>query len=141
MCGIIAISSKNNCVPKILTGLKSLEYRGYDSTGIAFKINNNLYHVKSLGKISNLIEKSHEIVIKDKKNWKYLFEKKEKGKECNYVDGSIYICTTNFFKRYKSIYKKNKSFFYKVSNNFNIDIDYKHELVLAKYFLKENLRR
>jgi CMP-N-acetylneuraminic acid synthetase len=98
-------------------------------------------NLKSLLTISTLIEKSHEIVIKDKKNWKFLFEKKEKDKECNYVDGSIYICTTNFFKRYKSIYKKNKSFFYKVSKNFNIDIDYKHELVLAKYFLKENLRR
>ncbi len=55
---------------------------------------------------------------------------------CNYVDGSIYICTINFFKKYKNLINKDKTFFFKTNNNYNVDVDYKHDLVLAEYFLK-----
>ena len=58
MCGIFAIVSKNNdTVEKTLTGLKYLEYRGYDSSGIAI-INKNKIDIKrAIGKIVNLEEK------------------------------------------------------------------------------------
>ena len=45
MCGIVGIASKNDCVKRIITGLYSLEYRGYDSSGIA-TLNNNLFSNK-----------------------------------------------------------------------------------------------
>ncbi len=57
MCGIVGIVSKNNCISKILKGLKSLEYRGYDSSGLACIENNEFKYIKSVGKISNLSKK------------------------------------------------------------------------------------
>ncbi len=58
MCGIIGYTTKSsNSVDVALSGLKNLEYRGYDSSGIAFYNNNELDIVKAKGKISNLDEK------------------------------------------------------------------------------------
>jgi len=54
MCGIIGYIGKKSSLPIILNGLKSLEYRGYDSSGIAYKFNNNIKIVKETGKIVNL---------------------------------------------------------------------------------------
>lgn len=36
MCGIVGYAGNKKALNKILTGLKSLEYRGYDSAGIAY---------------------------------------------------------------------------------------------------------
>ena len=57
MCGIVGIASKNDCIDNILSGLYSLEYRGYDSSGLATIKNNHFEYNKNIGKISNL-EKS-----------------------------------------------------------------------------------
>jgi len=57
MCGIVGIASNNNCIPTLISGLQALEYRGYDSSGIASSINNLLIHQKSVGKISQLVDK------------------------------------------------------------------------------------
>jgi len=57
MCGIVGIASNNDCIPALLSGLQALEYRGYDSSGIASSINNRLVHQKSVGKISQLVDK------------------------------------------------------------------------------------
>ena len=62
MCGIVGIASKKECVDDVLKGLYSLEYRGYDSSGIATINNNEFNFKKSVGKISNLRKK-----IKNKK--------------------------------------------------------------------------
>jgi glucosamine--fructose-6-phosphate aminotransferase (isomerizing) len=39
MCGIVGGSSKRNVLPILVEGLKRLEYRGYDSAGVAFTDN------------------------------------------------------------------------------------------------------
>ena len=58
MCGIIGFAGNNENINKIILGLKKLEYRGYDSAGIAgIKEDNTLEIIKSTGKISNLEEK------------------------------------------------------------------------------------
>ena len=57
MCGIIGFTGKDNAVPKLLDGLASLEYRGYDSAGIAFFENGETDVIKSRGKLTNLREK------------------------------------------------------------------------------------
>lgn len=55
MCGITGYVGKNNhCLPVIISGLEALEYRGYDSAGIAYKIDNKINIVKEEGKIINL---------------------------------------------------------------------------------------
>ena len=58
MCGIVGyVSKKQNAVQVLIEGLKSLEYRGYDSAGIAFNNNGKMKIVKVKGKVNVLNEK------------------------------------------------------------------------------------
>ena len=55
MCGILGyVGSRNKGVESVLNGLEHLEYRGYDSAGIAFVQNSKLNIVKKIGRIANL---------------------------------------------------------------------------------------
>ena len=57
MCGIIGyVGKNNNCVRVLIDGLEKLEYRGYDSAGIAFVKDDNVEIIKKEGKILNLKE-------------------------------------------------------------------------------------
>ncbi len=56
MCGIIGYTGPNPCVPILVDGLRRLEYRGYDSAGIAVLTNGDISVRKSRGKISKLTE-------------------------------------------------------------------------------------
>ena len=60
MCGIVGIISNKNVIPHVLNGLQSLEYRGYDSSGLGFILDNKIKAIKSVGKISSL-KKIYEI--------------------------------------------------------------------------------
>ncbi len=54
MCGIIGYAGRNKAVPYLLTGLERLEYRGYDSSGIALIDESGISVVKRKGKVSAL---------------------------------------------------------------------------------------
>lgn len=54
MCGIIGIIGKNSVSDRILEGLKRLEYRGYDSAGIATLVNGHIDRRRAEGKLINL---------------------------------------------------------------------------------------
>jgi len=54
MCGIIGIIGKNSVSDRILEGLKRLEYRGYDSAGIATLVNDHIDRRRAEGKLINL---------------------------------------------------------------------------------------
>ena len=54
MCGIIGYVGRELCIPKIIHGLQSLEYRGYDSAGIAYISKGKIKTIKEKGKIINL---------------------------------------------------------------------------------------
>ena len=56
MCGIVGYNGKEKCIPKIMSGLESLEYRGYDSAGIAYITNEDIEIIKEEGRIDNLKE-------------------------------------------------------------------------------------
>ena len=54
MCGIVGYAGRKNVIKNIMTGLKSLEYRGYDSAGIAYIADNKINILKKAGPIKNL---------------------------------------------------------------------------------------
>jgi glucosamine--fructose-6-phosphate aminotransferase (isomerizing) len=57
MCGIVAYAGDRNIIDTLIDGLKRLEYRGYDSAGIAVLDKNKIATVKSVGKVQNLVDK------------------------------------------------------------------------------------
>lgn len=59
MCGIVGAIADRNIVPDLLEGLKRLEYRGYDSAGVAIVADDKqLKRVRREGKVANLAEKA-----------------------------------------------------------------------------------
>jgi len=56
MCGIIGYVGPNNCTQLILDGLRRLEYRGYDSAGIALIADDDLHIRRAAGKLERLAE-------------------------------------------------------------------------------------
>ena len=55
MCGIVGYTGKRKALGILLSGLQSLEYRGYDSAGISLKTKNGIETVKTKGKVIDLI--------------------------------------------------------------------------------------
>ena len=54
MCGIVAAAAGKNIVPVLVEGLKKLEYRGYDSAGLAVIGGNGIERVRSTGRVAEL---------------------------------------------------------------------------------------
>ena len=61
MCGIVCGIAERNVTPILVEGLKRLEYRGYDSSGVAVLNNSSkeIHRIRSIGKIKKLEEKIH----------------------------------------------------------------------------------
>jgi len=65
MCGIVGCIGIDNPVKYLLEGLKELEYRGYDSAGIAVMDSDDLKIIKAVGKLKNLEEKVKKVTFKN----------------------------------------------------------------------------
>ena len=50
MCGIIGYNGVKNAIPIVINGLKNLEYRGYDSSGIAYFLHDKVKIIKEKGR-------------------------------------------------------------------------------------------
>jgi glucosamine--fructose-6-phosphate aminotransferase (isomerizing) len=55
MCGIVGAVARRNVVPILLEGLRQLEYRGYDSAGLAV-VNGGMHRLRSVGRVASLKE-------------------------------------------------------------------------------------
>ena len=60
MCGIIGAASSRNVGKLLVQGLHKMEYRGYDSAGIALHQKDNIFNLRTLGKVSLLEEEMIE---------------------------------------------------------------------------------
>ena len=60
MCGIVGAVAQRNVVPILIEGLRKLEYRGYDSAGIAI-MNGVMERVRAVGRVSELELRAHEV--------------------------------------------------------------------------------
>src|SRR5580698_9568557 len=54
MCGIVAYVGSKDCAPILVEGLRKLEYRGYDSAGLAIQTARGVEIVRAVGKLANL---------------------------------------------------------------------------------------
>ena len=61
MCGIVAAIAKTNIVPTLIEGLNKLEYRGYDSAGIAIANQDGVERYRALGRVSELEKKTQDL--------------------------------------------------------------------------------
>ncbi|MFC2587616.1 MAG: glutamine--fructose-6-phosphate transaminase (isomerizing), partial [Campylobacter sp.] len=62
MCGIVGYVGSKEKKEIILSGLKELEYRGYDSAGMAVMAGEEINYFKAVGKLENLAEKTREFI-------------------------------------------------------------------------------
>jgi len=62
MCGIVAAVAKRDVVPVLLEGLRKLEYRGYDSAGLAV-INGGLHRLRSVGRVAALADMAAQTLV------------------------------------------------------------------------------
>lgn len=61
MCGIVAAAAMRNIVPNLLEGLKKLEYRGYDSAGLAIISDNSIVRRRAVGRVVALESESQNL--------------------------------------------------------------------------------
>ncbi|WP_159640211.1 glutamine--fructose-6-phosphate transaminase (isomerizing) [Erysipelothrix anatis] len=61
MCGIVGYVGARNAVDVLIAGLSHLEYRGYDSVGLAVATDTDFSTVKVLGRVANIIEPSRSV--------------------------------------------------------------------------------
>ena len=63
MCGIIGYTGKPDVTASLIGGLEKLEYRGYDSAGIALAVRGGISVIKSVGRISQLTDKLKDVKL------------------------------------------------------------------------------
>ena len=118
MCGIVGYNGKNNALDILLNGLSKLEYRGYDSAGIAI-VDKNIDVVKSKGKIINLKEKIKNMKLDGTvgighTRWATHGEPSENNAHPHVsIDGTVTLVHNGIIENYQELIEKLKKHNYK----------------------------
>lgn len=140
MCGIVGYIGDNNVLEKGIKGLKRLEYRGYDSAGLAIYDGKKIHCIKSVGKVIDLEKKIETKNLKNGKSiilhsrWATHGEVTEENSHPHFSD-DIFVVHNGTIENYSEIKKKlNKEGYL-----FRSETDSEVIAHLINYFFKNNL--